>query len=76
MNLAQLKKGQKAVISKVDFGRSSLRIMELGLVANVEVKLISVALTGDPLAFQVGDSIVSLRKSDAALVQIHLVNSV
>ena len=72
MNLTSLKPGQKAKITHVNTGRSSLRLMELGFVKETEITLTSVAPTGDPLAFQVGSSVVSLRRLDASLVQIEL----
>jgi ferrous iron transport protein A len=73
MKLSQLKKGQVAQVSTVEMGLSSLRIMELGIVSGAQISLLSVAPTGDPLAFRVEDAIVSLRKLDAALVQVELI---
>lgn len=70
MYLSELKLGQKGVVEWVNQGPSSLRIMELGIVRGVEITLSSIAPTGNPLAFQLEDSIVSLRKEDAALVQV------
>ena len=74
MKLSELKKGQVAQVLSISMGASSLRIMELGVVAGVHVSLLSVAPTGDPLAFRVQDAIVSLRKNDAALVEIALIS--
>lgn len=72
MNLGELKIGQRANIVQVHFGVSTLRIMELGMVVGAEVRLLAIAPTGEPLAFQIGESVVSLRKSDAAVVKIEL----
>lgn len=73
MHLGELKKGQIAEVISVASGQSSLRIMELGIVSGVQVTLESVAPTGDPLAFRVGDAIVSLRRTDAAFVGVTLI---
>lgn len=73
MKLYELKLGQVAIIKKVNFGDSTLRIMELGMVSGSQIMLKSVAPTGDPMAFEIGDSILSLRKKDAALVEIDIV---
>jgi ferrous iron transport protein A len=73
MHLAELKKDQIAEVSSIAMGQSSLRIMELGIVAGAQIALASVAPTGDPMAFRVGDAIVSLRKSDASLVNVQLI---
>jgi len=73
MHLAELRKGQIAEVTSVSNGQSSLRIMELGLVSGVQISLEALAPTGDPMAFRVNDAIVSLRKSDAALVQVKLI---
>ena len=75
MRLSELKLGQRAEIVVVHNGTSSLRIMELGLVKGTTVQLTSVAPTGDPLAFQVNDSTVSLRKTDAQLVEVRAITS-
>lgn len=73
MRLSDLKLGERAEIIAIHVGVSSLRIMELGMVKGTQVRMTSLAPTGDPIAFQVNDSIVSLRKADAQLVEVRTI---
>jgi ferrous iron transport protein A len=76
MNLAQLKKGQKAWISKVqgeEADRVTLRLMELGMLEGGEVELVHEApYGGDPIAVRVRGGMIALRRAEAARVQIVL----
>lgn len=67
--LAQLRPGQKARVTDVQ-GDATLqqRILEMGILPGVEVKLIRVAPLGDPMEFSVLGYNLSLRKSEAACV--------
>lgn len=67
--LAQLRPGQKARVADVQ-GDATLqqRILEMGILPGVEVKLIRVAPLGDPMEFSVLGYNLSLRKSEAACV--------
>jgi ferrous iron transport protein A len=71
MLLHELKIGESAVVKSIEHGKSSLRIMEMGIVAGVKIKTLSKAPMGDPIAFEVHDTVISLRKSDANLVVLH-----
>ena len=68
MFLHELKIGESAVVKSIGHGKSSLRIMEMGIVSGVKIKTLSKAPMGDPIAFEVHDTVISLRKSDANLV--------
>lgn len=46
------------------------RLFELGLLPGVEVRLVRVAPLGDPLQIELLGYDLSVRKSDAALIQI------
>lgn len=50
------------------------RLMEMGLLEGDEVELLAVAPLGDPLELRLGDSRLSLRRSDAALVEVQLLS--
>ncbi len=46
------------------------RLMEMGMLEGDEVELLAVAPLGDPLEVRLGDSRLSLRRVDAALVEV------
>jgi len=64
--LAELKKGQRAVIAAVDASSPEVqRLMTLGLVEGAEIELAGAALGGDPLEFRLFGRGVSLRREQA-----------
>jgi ferrous iron transport protein A len=73
--LAQLKPGDRAIIRHVCGESSGLyqRLMEIGLLEGAEVQLVRFAPLGDPLQVRLRDSHFSLRKRDAASVQVEIV---
>jgi ferrous iron transport protein A len=48
------------------------RLMEMGMLEGDEVELLAFAPLGDPLEVRLGDSRISLRRSDAARVEVQL----
>jgi ferrous iron transport protein A len=74
MNLSQLKPGQQAEVLEVNSGKSSLRLLELGFVPGALIRVHSLAPLGDPMAVEVDSALVSLRKEDAAVIQIQSTN--
>lgn len=48
----------------------SCRLMELGFVAGVEACIVGAAPLGDPLQIRLGDSKLSIRRDEAALIDI------
>ena len=69
--LKQVKVGQTARVVKLH-GEGALRrrIMDMGITKGVEVTLRKVAPLGDPLELTVRGYELSLRKSDAELIEI------
>lgn len=69
--LAQLKPGQTARVIDVG-GEAALqqRILEMGILPGVEVRLIRIAPLGDPMEFELIGYRLSLRKSEAACVSV------
>jgi len=71
--LDKLGSGQSAVI--VGFAKDgpvTRRLMELGLVAGKKVTYVRRAPLRDPIQIKVGDSRLTLRKSEASLVFVEL----
>jgi Fe2+ transport system protein FeoA len=71
--LDKLDSGQSAVIvSFVQDGPVTRRLMELGLVAGKKITYIRRAPLRDPIQVKVGDSSITMRKSEASLVLVEL----
>ncbi len=71
MNLSELQTGEEAVIVKVK-GRGAFRkrITEMGFVKGKKIKVIKNAPLKDPIEYSIMDYEVSLRKSEASLVEV------
>ncbi|GHT36880.1 ferrous iron transport protein B [Bacteroidia bacterium] len=71
MRLAELHTGEKGIIAKV-MGRGSFRkrIVEMGFIRGKEVEVIQNAPLRDPIHYRIMGYDVSLRRSEAALVEV------
>lgn len=71
--LDQLRPGQRGVIEQVR-GSDALmqRLLEMGLLEGEPVELLTFAPLGDPLEIRVGDYRLSLRRSEAACIQVEV----
>ncbi len=69
--LDQLRPGQRGRITAIQ-GEDALvqRLMEMGLFEGEEVEVVSLAPLGDPIEIRLGDYRLSLRRSEAARVQL------
>lgn len=71
MRLSDLRPGQKAVIVKIlGHGAFRKRVMEMGFVRGREVTMVLDAPLQDPVKYRLMDYEVSLRRSEAHLVEI------
>ena len=69
--LAELSIGAKARVSSIlGADELTMRLLEMGLTPGVEVRVIGVAPLGDPLELELRGYRLSVRKSEAARVQI------
>jgi len=74
VNLAKLKVGDTARVTGIDGEDAiSVRLMEMGLIPGVEVKLLGKAPLGDPLEIELRGYRLSVRKSEAE--RIHTSNN-
>ena len=72
MQLVDLPPGAHASISAVGGERAfRRRLLELGLVPGTPIQMVEVAPLGDPLKLLVRGLALSLRRGDAALIQVH-----
>lgn len=73
MTLDQLQAGQSATVQKINGqGAVRRRLMDMGLVRGVSVEMLKAAPMGDPVEYVVRGYHLSLRKSEANLVEIEL----
>jgi ferrous iron transport protein A len=72
-NLAQLKKGQKAVITDFNVDAIPLKLLEMGCLPGNAVELLQIAPLGDPIYINVADSHVSIRKETAAEIDVIII---
>lgn len=73
MRLSELQTGQKAYIIKVNgSGAFRKRILEMGFVRGEEVKSILNAPLKDPIKYEIMEYEVSLRRSEAVLIEISM----
>jgi ferrous iron transport protein A len=70
-SLAALPVGARARVLQVSGGDDiSLRLLEMGLTPGVELAVVGVAPLGDPLELEVRGYRLSVRKSEAAKVDV------
>lgn len=69
--LSQLAVGQEAVIASIDATNvAAVRLMEMGMTPGCSVKMIGSAPFGDPLEVELRGYHLSLRKTEADLVEL------
>lgn len=72
MLLSELAPGDEAFILRVrGLGARRLRLMEMGLVPGTRVVVRKTAPMGDPLEIGLRGYVLTLRRSDAAEIEIH-----
>ena len=71
VTLADLEPGQSGVISRIQVtGPIGQRLCEMGLLEGSPVEMIRRAPLGDPLEIKIQDYLLSLRKTEALLIQV------
>jgi ferrous iron transport protein A len=69
--LLEVPRQEFVVVTRVDGDRAfRRRIMEMGLVPGTPVRVLAVAPLGDPLTLELRSSKLSIRKREAAQVQV------
>ena len=69
--LAEIPLGRTATIKRVDGPRAfRRRLLEMGLVPGVEVRVVTIAPLGDPLRIEVRGGQWSIRRAEAAQIEI------
>jgi Fe2+ transport system protein FeoA len=70
--LDQLRPGQRGRVLSLQ-GDAALiqRLMDLGVIEEAELEVVGFAPLGDPIEIRLGDSRLSLRRHDAAGIEVH-----
>ena len=68
--LSDLKPGDIARVIGIQSSELKPKLLEMGLVENQEIKVLFKAPFGDPIAVEVGDYVLSMRKDEAILVNV------
>jgi ferrous iron transport protein A len=72
--LADLSCGQQAEVLAISGHPAFVqRIYELGLLEGERVELVAVAPLGDPIEIRLGNSRLSLRRSEAADIEVRII---
>ena len=72
-DLSELRKGEKAVISGMDQECNTerrQRFLDLGFVTGAEIFVESISPLKDPVAYNLHNTLISLRKEDAKMIFI------
>jgi Fe2+ transport system protein FeoA len=72
MTLDAIPKDAIALVTSVEPGDQSLRLMEMGIVPGARVRLVKSAPLGDPIQICVRDYHLALRRSEARSIQVKL----
>lgn len=73
MTLKELKPGQKGRVTSIGAtGPMKRRIMDMGVTPGVEIKVIKMAPLGDPIEVNIRGYELSLRKEEAAQIQLEM----
>lgn len=70
MKLSQLKIGAIGIIKEFTDLEMSVKLMEMGCLPGEEIKLERIAPMGDPIAISISGYQLSLRKREAATIEL------
>ncbi|OMP32123.1 FeoA family protein [Mangrovimonas sp. DI 80] len=74
VTLAQLKRGQSAIINDVSSIHIPLKLLEMGCLPGNMVELVQVAPFSDPLYLNINGSHLAIRKETATHILIEITN--
>mgnify|MGYP000748713922 CR=1 FL=1 len=72
--IANLKKGEKGIITDSSSEDIPLKLLEMGCLPGNEVRLLQLAPFSDPMYLNVNDSFLAIRRETASLIIIEKVN--
>jgi ferrous iron transport protein A len=72
LTIADLKRGERAVIKSFELENVPLKLLEMGCLPGNEVMVVQQAPFRDPLYLNINGSHLAIRKETAALIEIEL----
>lgn len=66
--------GEKVKVSQILPSEISSKLLEMGFYSGKEIELLYKAPFGDPIAVQVGDYVLSMRKNEAQLIEVESIH--
>ncbi len=74
MKLSQISPGTEVIVKRIE-GEDlfTQRLQELGLIPGKRIKVLRTSLFQDPLEIEIDNSFYSIRKKDAAKIEVELV---
>lgn len=73
--IANLKKGDKAIIKDFDVDIIPLKLLEMGCLPGNIVELLQIAPFGDPLFLDINGSHLAIRKETARDIEVELIKT-
>ena len=74
ITLAEIKRGEKAVITDVSSAHVPLKLLEMGCLPGNSVELVQVAPFADPMYLNINGSHLAIRKETAIHILIEISN--
>ena len=74
LTIADLKKGEKGVITDSSSEDIPLKLLEMGCLPGNEVHLLQLAPFADPMYLNINDSFLAIRKETASLIVIEKID--
>lgn len=74
MTIAQLKKGDRAIIKEFSIDLVPLKLLEMGCLPGNEVSLVQMAPFRDPLYLNINGSFLAIRKETATHIEVELIS--
>ncbi|PWA06581.1 FeoA family protein [Flavobacterium psychrotolerans] len=72
--IANLKKGERAIITNFDVEAIPLKLLEMGCLPGNMVELIQIAPFGDPLYLNVNGSHLAIRMETAREIEVEIID--
>ena len=73
--IANLKKGDKAIIKEFDVEAIPLKLLEMGCLPGNIVELLQIAPFGDPLYLNINGSHLAIRMETAREIEVEIIKS-
>lgn len=69
-----MKKGNIGIVKAIGDGVTKLNLLEMGIRPGKKIEFLNRAIWGGPIAYQIENNTVAMRISEAAAIEIDLIN--